>query len=627
MPHASTTTADHDAALAHSRALRRDRQRRYRASLRAAQECRQVAHLRSLAAPPFPFCPCIGFVTSSSSATPGPATTFFPLGTPSFFGVPPFPPPSTGFYNYGAPSIAPNYGAPSIAPSFGPTIPHVGAAPERTAPTALPPRQEDGAPPFPSAPPSPTAPSVRAHAASSEDSAHGLTATSLPHSTPGAAAAPDTSIHPEQSMHAGIGCAASQPQSSSATLVVREFGSLTSYKPFYSRVRQRCDKHRGGTSEPTQIEPCLGTKILSSATSSIFLLVGFIEGEAVAVCGATLIHSDIKQQRTCDIEVFLVDPSSDNLGVHNALLTAALQRSSSAKIRLGRGITQRNRDVHRWREYGFPLDGQRKLLKGATCATTDVANWCATVAERFPLRLELELLPPSAAVPQRVLTPLDLTALGLRNRVRVFKSASPGGACRSLVARMLGLCAAENFRMIEDIHQYDDVHRSIQPLPPGWDDMTCDDLKEMRNHILHDKTDVVRRGSMIRSLPGGSIQSWHLDFSPECVTSELEAGRRAPYTVLLSLSPNGVLYIQGDHGEVMRVSLDRGDLVRFSGDVRHAGSAYDAVHFRVHWFVHSAHPHGCSSNVLPHEAQIYYAKAIDASGNLVSAVTHSYELK
>lgn len=430
MPDTSTTTADNDVALARSRALRRDRQRRYRASLRAQQASGHVVGVRSASTPAAPLYDCNGFFPRSFFPTPMPAPMLPYTIPPIFWATPRYCPSPSALHNViGAASIAPPI---RLSAEMLPCTAGVPASLPYAANATSASTLTEGATNSCSAPSLPLAAA----------SLHGADATvpyqhSPPSSPPpptclqselpavSAAATSEHTTCPEHIDKCSTDASA-DPTCSEKKLVVREFGSYKAYEPFHSRVRQRYfDGGHGGGQERAPLD--LGVRVLSRSTNSVFLFVGFLEGEAVAVCGATLVYREQIEQRTCDIEVFMVDPAVHTLGVHNLLLSALLQRIVSAKLRLGRGITQLNKNVKAWSQYGFPVDSHGKLSKGGICTTADVSNWCSTFAERYPLACEVVLLPPDHALPELVQTPFDLKALGLRQRVKVFKNSSPEG--------------------------------------------------------------------------------------------------------------------------------------------------------------------------------------------------------
>lgn len=214
----------------------------------------------------------------------------------------------------------------------------------------------------------------------------------------------------------------------------------------------------------------------------------------------------------------------------------------------------------------------------------------------------------------------QLIKLGLQNRVRLFRNACSAHAMH----QMLSLCEGNLFQPIRDIVRGpSDFFRSTHPLPKlEWSTMEHVSLTQFRKKVLRRRDDMVSAGSILRSVQGGFVQSWHLDFNPDAVMR----ASKVPYTVLLCMHDYGKLYIRGDNNEVLLLHMSAGDACTFDGDVWHAGGAYDDIHLRAHWFVQAQDRRASHvrTQVVPH--LYYHANGSDADEHFsqVGAITHEW---
>ncbi len=101
---------------------------------------------------------------------------------------------------------------------------------------------------------------------------------------------------------------------------------------------------------------------------------------------------------------------------------------------------------------------------------------------------------------------------------------------------------------------------------------------------------------LLKSSKGCEVQPAHSDYQPECDDSDnyLQA-----CGLLLAIMPNTTLTLWEnlknnnltmDHGSVVlptTIHLDIGDILLFTGDQIHSGSAYDEINYRIHIYVDS----------------------------------------
>ena len=88
---------------------------------------------------------------------------------------------------------------------------------------------------------------------------------------------------------------------------------------------------------------------------------------------------------------------------------------------------------------------------------------------------------------------------------------------------------------------------------------------------------------------------FHRDFSPEKLkhhhAAQLEGLQKCtyPWTLLVTLSGPGYLYVCTYNGQVIKVLIPHGCGVLFRGDVLHAGAAYQLPNTRAHWYLTPVH--------------------------------------
>lgn len=212
----------------------------------------------------------------------------------------------------------------------------------------------------------------------------------------------------------------------------------------------------------------------------------------------------------------------------------------------------------------------------------------------------------------------DLREIGMHRSVHLYP-AKVVKLGKKAMGALLAQCLTEGFGHILDLTHGDDYARSTHPLPPQWNDMRHPCLQPLRRLLHHPDSDIVSRGSVLRSVAGGCVQTWHLDFDPEKVAVEVSNNRRMPYTVLACLTPKGQLYVRGPCGEVVLVHMNIGDVVVFDANVWHAGGAYDNLHFRAHWFARSLR---AGKGLMPAEPELYFSQSSAECHRVVGKVTH-----
>lgn len=84
---------------------------------------------------------------------------------------------------------------------------------------------------------------------------------------------------------------------------------------------------------------------------------------------------------------------------------------------------------------------------------------------------------------------------------------------------------------------------------------------------------------VLRSLTGCQRQQWHTDFDPRTCQS----AATMPLGILLALQDDTYFHVLDE--EVF--TMERGDVLIFSGDTVHAGAAYEKTNVRIHMYMDS----------------------------------------
>lgn len=85
-------------------------------------------------------------------------------------------------------------------------------------------------------------------------------------------------------------------------------------------------------------------------------------------------------------------------------------------------------------------------------------------------------------------------------------------------------------------------------------------------------------GNILMSLPGGSTQSWHMDFDGD---SNYEY---TPLVFFMGISTCRLELAIDDNTKKQTKPLNLGDLLTFNGFTLHRGCKYSEINFRFHWY-------------------------------------------
>lgn len=361
------------------------------------------------------------------------------------------------------------------------------------------------------------------------------------------------------------------------------------------------------------------SKLLARDDVHVLLLKGTVDGnKVVSVLGAVLLFGR-QQERIACIEVVYVVQAWRRHGIASAMLAEVLKMSLAHAACVGQPMARNQAAFPFWKVFGFALDG-RYLNLDTIVPSAEMHVVCAGVAARSLKVTVLSKLTQLAKPSPVVLRSLSSCALlGLHDKIKVHRRAIEPTLMFMLMSRVQD----DNSEVILDAGHPHDFGRATIRLPGEWHDLRAPQLQPLRA-LLHDVNDVARNGSVLVSVPGGKVQSWHLDFDPIAVHREMQAGGRMPYTILLCLSPSGKLFFQGSRNTVLCVNMNAGDVVLFSGDVWHAGAAYHCKHYRAHWYIHA--PLRASRDIMPSSLQIYNKRDECVCASNVGEVTHVFNV-